>query len=122
MLRGGTDRLFAQGEVLAVPERAVIDTGARKVVYREAGPSLYDGVEVELGPRCGDYYPVLQAACKRAIKWRRRLVPHRRRDAAERRTRLDLLGASGGRGQKGRRRRGPAFRRHRRKTLRSRRL
>jgi Cu(I)/Ag(I) efflux system membrane fusion protein len=30
------------------------------VVYREAGPSLYEGVEIELGPRCGDYYPVLR--------------------------------------------------------------
>ncbi len=46
--------------MLAVPETAVIDTGSRKVVYREAGPSLYDGVEVELGPRCGEYYPVLK--------------------------------------------------------------
>ena len=46
--------------MLAVPESAVIDTGSRKVVYREAGPSLYDGVEVELGPRCGEFYPVVQ--------------------------------------------------------------
>ena len=37
----------------------MIDAGRRKVVYREAGPSLYDGVEVELGPRCDEYYPVV---------------------------------------------------------------
>ena len=46
--------------MLTVPQSAVIDTGDRKVVYREAGPSLYDGVEVELGPRCGEYYPVVK--------------------------------------------------------------
>jgi Cu(I)/Ag(I) efflux system membrane fusion protein len=46
------------GLVLAVPETAVIDTGSRKFVYREARPGVYDGVEVRLGPRCGDFYPV----------------------------------------------------------------
>jgi hypothetical protein len=60
VLAAGERTLSGKGEVLAVPERAVIDTGARKVVYREAGPSMYEGVEVELGPRCGDYYPVLR--------------------------------------------------------------
>jgi membrane fusion protein, copper/silver efflux system len=60
ILAAGEQTLFNKGEVLSVPERAVIDTGARKVVYREAGPSLYEGVEIELGPRCGDYYPVLR--------------------------------------------------------------
>jgi Cu(I)/Ag(I) efflux system membrane fusion protein len=49
----------AQGLVLAVPERAVIDTGSRKVVYREAEPDTYEGVLVRLGPRSGDFYPVL---------------------------------------------------------------
>jgi Cu(I)/Ag(I) efflux system membrane fusion protein len=43
---------------LAVPANAVIDTGSRKVVYRLAGPGIYEGIEVLLGPRCGDYYPV----------------------------------------------------------------
>jgi hypothetical protein len=52
-------RSFEQGLVLAVPEGAVIDTGSRKLVYREAGPDLYEGVEVRLGPRCGAYYPVV---------------------------------------------------------------
>jgi Cu(I)/Ag(I) efflux system membrane fusion protein len=50
--------LLERGQVLAVPESAVIDTGHRKFVYREAWPGVYDGVEVRLGPRCGDFYPV----------------------------------------------------------------
>ena len=41
------------GEVLAVPERAVIDTGAKQIVYVEREPGLFEGVEVELGPRVG---------------------------------------------------------------------
>jgi multidrug efflux pump subunit AcrA (membrane-fusion protein) len=49
-----------QGLVLAVPERAVIDTGSRRVVYREAEPDVYEGVEVQLGPRCGIFYPVIR--------------------------------------------------------------
>jgi Cu(I)/Ag(I) efflux system membrane fusion protein len=60
VLGAGEQGLSAKGRTLAVPEDAVIDTGSRKVVYREAGPSLYEGVEVELGPRCGGYYPVLK--------------------------------------------------------------
>jgi Cu(I)/Ag(I) efflux system membrane fusion protein len=52
--------LSARGRVLAVPESAVIDTGSRKFVYREAWPGAYDGLEVELGPRCGDFYPVVR--------------------------------------------------------------
>ncbi len=50
--RGTTDG------VLAVPEFAVVDTGTRKVVYVERMPGMFDGVEVALGPRCGDWYPV----------------------------------------------------------------
>ena len=46
-------------QVLAVPESAVIDTGNRKIVYRESAPGAYDDVEVKLGPRCGSFYPVL---------------------------------------------------------------
>jgi Cu(I)/Ag(I) efflux system membrane fusion protein len=51
---------YRQGQVLAVPERAVIDTGSRKFVYRETEPDVYEGVEVELGPRCGGFYPVVR--------------------------------------------------------------
>jgi membrane fusion protein, copper/silver efflux system len=38
----------------------VIDTGSRKLVYREAWPGVYDGVEVQLGPRSGGLFPVLR--------------------------------------------------------------
>jgi Cu(I)/Ag(I) efflux system membrane fusion protein len=48
------------GEVLALPESAVIDTGARKVVYVERVGGLFEGIEVVLGPRCGEYYPVIR--------------------------------------------------------------
>jgi Cu(I)/Ag(I) efflux system membrane fusion protein len=52
--------LAKDGEVLAVPERAVIDTGAKKIVYVEREAGMFEGVEVELGPRSGDYYPVVK--------------------------------------------------------------
>ena len=45
--------------VLAVPQQAVIDTGAKQVVYVEREPGVFEGVEVVLGPRSGDLYPVL---------------------------------------------------------------
>ncbi|MFN0051158.1 MAG: heavy metal-binding domain-containing protein [Planctomycetales bacterium] len=44
---------------LAIPETAVVATGGRRVVYVETMPGMFDGVEVQLGPRCGDEYPVL---------------------------------------------------------------
>jgi hypothetical protein len=47
------------GQVLAVPESAVIDTGSLQIVYRESEPGLFEGVTVRLGPRCGAYYPVV---------------------------------------------------------------
>jgi hypothetical protein len=47
------------GEVLAVPESAVIDTGTKKVVYVERMPGTFDGVEVLLGTRSGAFYPVV---------------------------------------------------------------
>lgn len=48
-----------KGQVLAVPETAVIDTGTRRVVYVESMPGTFDAVEVTLGPRCGTVYPVV---------------------------------------------------------------
>jgi len=47
------------GAVLAIPELAVVDTGARRVVYRESSPGVFDAVEVVLGPRAGAHYPVV---------------------------------------------------------------
>lgn len=48
------------GQVLAVPRSAVIDGGAKKVVFIESMPGMFDGVEVVLGPRCGEFYPVVR--------------------------------------------------------------
>ncbi len=49
-----------RGETLAVPERAVIDTGLKQIVYVEREPGLFEGVEVELGPPSGGFYPVVK--------------------------------------------------------------
>ncbi len=49
-----------EGQVLAVPESAVVDTGERTVVFVESMPGTFDAVEVALGPRCGDDYPVVR--------------------------------------------------------------
>jgi Cu(I)/Ag(I) efflux system membrane fusion protein len=46
--------------VLSVPESAVIDTGAVKLVYVEAEPGVYEGRRIVLGPRSGDRFPVLE--------------------------------------------------------------
>lgn len=50
--------------VLAVPESAVIDTGARRIVYREDRPGVFEGIEVQLGTRLerrdgAVFFPVL---------------------------------------------------------------
>jgi Cu(I)/Ag(I) efflux system membrane fusion protein len=45
--------------VLSVPESAVIDTGARTIVYVESSPGVFEGRAVVLGPRSGDSFPVL---------------------------------------------------------------
>ena len=49
-----------EGQLLAVPDRAVIDTGDKQIVYVERSPGLYEGVEVELGPATGGFYPVIK--------------------------------------------------------------
>ncbi len=40
-----------RGEVLAVPEGSIIDTGRQKIVYRQVLPGEFEGVLVQLGPR-----------------------------------------------------------------------
>jgi hypothetical protein len=55
----GRQVCLQRGLVLSIPESAVIDTGRRKVVYVVSGPGMFDGIEVQLGPRCGHLYPVL---------------------------------------------------------------
>jgi Cu(I)/Ag(I) efflux system membrane fusion protein len=49
-----------EGHVLAVPESAVIDTGKERLVYVEREPGVFEAVAVEVGPRAGEYYPVLE--------------------------------------------------------------
>lgn len=48
-----------QRPVLAIPYTAVLDTGVRKVVYVEMDKGAYMPVEVRVGPRAGDYVPVI---------------------------------------------------------------
>jgi len=52
------------GEVLVVPETAVIDTGMKKVVYIERESGIFDAVEAVLGSRSGGYYPVVSGLKK----------------------------------------------------------
>jgi Cu(I)/Ag(I) efflux system membrane fusion protein len=49
-----------EGEVLVVPESAVIDTGSKKIVYIEKEPGVFDGISVELGPVSDGFYPVVK--------------------------------------------------------------
>jgi hypothetical protein len=49
-----------EDQVLSVPESAVVDRGRERLVYVETMPGLFDGVSVELGRRCGAYYPVVK--------------------------------------------------------------
>jgi membrane fusion protein, copper/silver efflux system len=65
-LPGGENvqRNLVQGRMLAVPESSIIDTGSQRVVYCEASPGVFEGVEVEVGPRMVGpegvlFYPVL---------------------------------------------------------------
>jgi len=46
-------------KVVAVPAEAVLTTGKRQLVYVEREPGAYYLVEPVLGPRAGDYYPVV---------------------------------------------------------------
>jgi membrane fusion protein, copper/silver efflux system len=57
--------MLDQGNVLAIPENSVIDTGNQKIVYRESAPGVFEGVEVALGPKMSNadgatFYPVLK--------------------------------------------------------------
>lgn len=54
-----TDGAQQPPQVLAVPAEAILTTGQRQLVYVERAPGKYELVEPKLGPRAGDYYPVL---------------------------------------------------------------
>lgn len=47
------------GQVLAIPESAVIDTGSAQFVFVETMPGMFDSVPVELAPQAGGYFPVI---------------------------------------------------------------
>lgn len=55
-----SDPAALRPSVLAVPAEAVLTTGRRQLVYVEAEPGKYQLAEPKLGPRAGDYYPVLE--------------------------------------------------------------
>ncbi len=56
---GNTKPTDAELNVLAVPISAVLDSGTRKLVYVEHEIGEFMPMEVTLGPRAGDFYPVL---------------------------------------------------------------
>jgi Cu(I)/Ag(I) efflux system membrane fusion protein len=45
---------------LAVPASAVLDSGTRRIVYVEKGRGTFELREVTLGPRGGEFFPVLK--------------------------------------------------------------
>jgi len=56
---GGAKPTDDELNVLALPVAAVLDSGVRKLVYVEHAKGEFMPMEVSLGPRAGDYYPVL---------------------------------------------------------------
>lgn len=52
-------RTVSEEGVLAIPERALIDTGNLKIVYIEREPGLFEGVAVTVGTLADGYYPVI---------------------------------------------------------------
>jgi len=56
--------LHDQKPALSVPHTAVLDTGIRKLVYVEKDKGEYVPVEVRVGPRAGNYVPVLSGLSK----------------------------------------------------------
>ena len=57
----GAPKDSSEGEelVLAVPTTAVLDSGTRRIVYVERQPGEFVPTEVNVGPRAGDFYPVI---------------------------------------------------------------
>jgi len=45
---------------LAVPAGAVLDSGTRTIVYVEREPRVFEARQIVVGPRCGDWFPVLR--------------------------------------------------------------
>ena len=59
LVPGRKDAVKGPFRVLAVPAEAVLTTGRRWIVYVEERPGEYRLAEPKLGPRAGDFYPVL---------------------------------------------------------------
>ncbi|MBI2930762.1 MAG: efflux RND transporter periplasmic adaptor subunit [Planctomycetes bacterium] len=57
---GGDMKHYEYEQVLAVPFSAVIDTGLQKIVFVEEAEGVYNGVKIEVGPRAGEYYPIIR--------------------------------------------------------------
>lgn len=55
----GSPRPLASDAVLAVPASALLDSGTRKLVYMERASGEFIPVDIAVGPRAGDYYPVV---------------------------------------------------------------
>ncbi|GJL51309.1 MAG: hypothetical protein NPIRA01_25360 [Nitrospirales bacterium] len=61
----GTVRIqVTRGNALAVPEKAVLDSGTRKVVFVARGEGMFEPREVTLGPKVGAYYEVVEGLQK----------------------------------------------------------
>jgi hypothetical protein len=60
-----------QSPLVAIPESAVVDHGSRQLVFVETMPGMFDAVEVQLGRRCGNDYPV-----RSGLKPGQRVVTH----------------------------------------------
>jgi Cu(I)/Ag(I) efflux system membrane fusion protein len=55
------DSMVPSGDrILAIPFSAVVDTGDRKVVFLQRDYGIFDAVKIEVGPRAGEYYPVIK--------------------------------------------------------------
>ena len=48
----------ASGEVLAIPEEAVFDTGTRRIVFVDKGQGLFEPREVEVGVKAEGYHEI----------------------------------------------------------------
>jgi Cu(I)/Ag(I) efflux system membrane fusion protein len=55
---------YAHKPVLSIPYTALLDTGVRKVVYVQMDQDVFMPVEVRVGPRAGNYLPVLSGLKK----------------------------------------------------------
>jgi membrane fusion protein, copper/silver efflux system len=86
------------GEVLAVPQEAVIDTGRQQLVFVEVAPGMLEGQVVRLGSRAGEFFPVLEGLSpgKRVVSSGAFLLDAETRLSAQASTAYFGAGAAGG--------------------------